>query len=252
MEGVEIQPHIRLSKKNVTPIVLVVGDPARAETIAKLCQAYNELASNREYRSFECIYDGAKFLVVSHGVGSAGAAICFEELINCGAKVIIRAGTAGSLQDSFAQGDLCIVQAAVRDEGLSMQFVPKVFPAVTDIDIYNKLVETAKEMNISYQAGYALTSDSFYPSKKVDEKLHLYRDAGVSIVEMEIAALFIVGKLKKIKTGALCVVDGSPINRQTLTTDNYDPTGERVKAGKDKMLQIAIKTCVKLAKEHLQ
>lgn len=53
MEGADVQPHIHLTKAQTRPVVIVVGDPARAKLIASLCEKSEELAYNREYRCSE-------------------------------------------------------------------------------------------------------------------------------------------------------------------------------------------------------
>lgn len=45
-----MQPHIKLRKGQTRPVVIVVGDPSRAQQLAKLCDKSEELAFNREYR----------------------------------------------------------------------------------------------------------------------------------------------------------------------------------------------------------
>lgn len=50
MEGVDMQPHIKVSREDSHPVVLVVGDPCRAKLLASLCETSREIAYNREYR----------------------------------------------------------------------------------------------------------------------------------------------------------------------------------------------------------
>lgn len=249
MQGMEEQPHIKLTKKDLTPVVLVVGDPARTLMVAEMCDTYEFVAHNREYRSVKCVKDGMTFLVVSHGVGSAGAAICFEELIHLGAKVIIRAGTSGLLSKDLRVGDVVLCEAAVRDDGASLQYIPAGFPATSDMYVYEKLRNAAKELNLECHSGYTFTSDAFYQSKFSKEKLTLYAESNVSIVEMEVATLFVLGKLRGIRTGALCCVDGCPLGDHS---QNYDPIGLKMAEGKQKMLKIALTACVSIAKEFAE
>eukprot|EP00920_Eleutheroschizon_duboscqi_P039029 GHVT01093864.1.p1 GENE.GHVT01093864.1~~GHVT01093864.1.p1 ORF type:complete len:149 (+),score=6.38 GHVT01093864.1:161-607(+) len=125
MQTFETQPHILLRKEDVHPLVITVGDPARCEVIAKSCDSYKHLKTNREYASYEVTYRGTKILIISHGIGAAGAAVCFEELIALGVKCIIRCGTSGALNTSkFHQGDVVIVNAACAEDGASRRLVP--------------------------------------------------------------------------------------------------------------------------------
>ena len=112
--------HLMVTPDQIRPVVLAVGDPGRCDTVVKLCQKAVEVKWNREYRLFNVTYDGTEITLVSHGIGGPGAAICFEELIHLGAKVIIRCGTCGTLQpDDMKPGDLMISTACASEDGHS-------------------------------------------------------------------------------------------------------------------------------------
>lgn len=115
-------------------------------------------------RTFACVYRDQSFLVTSHGVGSSGASICFEELIANGAEIIVRVGTAGSLQPGRVEpGDIVVCDSAVREDGASRLLVPEGFPAVADPYVFQTLKEIAeakKAKNVKY--GMTLTSSQYY------------------------------------------------------------------------------------------
>jgi len=198
-------------------------------------------------RTRRCVYRDAEFTVTSHGVGAPGAAICFEELIALGAQVIIRAGTAGSLQQDIKQGDIVICYAAVREEGVSALHVPPGFPAVAEPEIFEILRDTAKELGETVRSGMCLSSDVFYKPKCLPSTLETFSRANVECVEMEIATLFVLAKVRGIKAGALVVMDGSPLR---WSKADYEPSGVKVQDGKRKMLLIAIETARKLSMSH--
>eukprot|EP00916_Digyalum_oweni_P017796 GHVL01029384.1.p1 GENE.GHVL01029384.1~~GHVL01029384.1.p1 ORF type:complete len:244 (-),score=57.85 GHVL01029384.1:119-850(-) len=243
-----MQPHLKIS--TIRPLVLVCGDPARAHTIAQSCDTYEELAYNREYRSFNVTKNKKNFSVCSHGVGGAGAAVCFEELIKLGAKILIRVGTCGALDEKLKQGDIVICTSAVRDDGASKLMIPPEFPAVSDPDILQTLWEISLNIyknisNISIIRGITYTCDLFYQSI-LPSKLSLYKDANVSCVEMEVSTLFIICKIRNIKAGAICVIDGSPLNWKD---GDYNPTGPQTTEGKKIMIDIAIQAAVQLSND---
>lgn len=244
MEQVDKQPHLHLCKKDVFPVCIVVGDPARTEEYARLCEDYKELAYNREYRSFGCTYKGKKFLIVSHGVGSAGAAICFRELIQLGVKIIIRAGTCGSLQNSqYKQGDVVVCYAAAKEDGVTALLEPVGMPAVATPEIIDKLTEAAKEQSVIVKPAITVSSDLFYQPKAMPSTLSTWRDVGADVVEMEISTLYVLCRQYGVKTGALCTVDGSPFG---WSEGDYDPLGKSMVEGKKKMGIIAITAAANL------
>ena len=90
------QVHIPCNPKNVAEIVLLPGDPARAKMIGKQYLEKGKLvASYREFVTYTGYYKGIKITTTSTGIGSPSTAIAVEELINMGAKVLIRVGTCG-------------------------------------------------------------------------------------------------------------------------------------------------------------
>ncbi len=111
-------PILKLDESAIPELILVVGDPSRLIEVADRLRDVEDIGKNREYHSITGYFNNKKLAAVSHGVGSAGAGACFEELCRGGAKKIIRAGSAGGLQQSVVAGDLVIARAAVREDGL--------------------------------------------------------------------------------------------------------------------------------------
>ncbi|SCM22249.1 purine nucleoside phosphorylase, putative [Plasmodium chabaudi adami] len=242
----ELQRHIKLSSKHATPVALVVGDPGRVDKIKVMCDSHVDLANNREYKSVECTYKGKKFLCVSHGVGSAGCAICFEELMNIGVKVIIRAGSCGSLQaDTIKRGDLCICNAAVREDRVTHMMIHSDFPAVGDFEVYRTLVDCSKELNIKAHVGISLSSDMYYPHKIMSTRLEDYSKANVAVVEMELATLMVMGTLRKVKTGGIFIVDGCPLKWDEGEFDHVLAADKL-----ENMIKISLAACAKLTEQH--
>ncbi|HOY67224.1 MAG TPA: nucleoside phosphorylase [Candidatus Ozemobacteraceae bacterium] len=239
-----MQPHLKLDTGNISPYVLVCGDPARAEQIANLCQNPKQLAYNREYRTFVGTYNGQQVTITSHGVGSAGAAICFEELIKIGAKVIIRVGTCGALTDALGQGDHIVTTAAVREDGVSSLLIPLGFPAVADSAVADALEKACRDEKAAYRRGIVVASDLFYPGL-LPSSLELYSKAGVPGVEMECATLFVIASLRGVRAGGILTVDGNPLKWEE---GNYDPHGEKVTKGKARMLKLGLEGISALAK----
>ena len=124
----EFMPHIRLSKEQAAPHVLLPGDPQRLDRIAECLEDVKELAYNREYRSLRGVYKGVPVMAVSTGIGGASAAIAVEELVRIGVRNMIRIGSCGALQKGIRLGDLILVNGAVRDDGASVTYVDSIIP----------------------------------------------------------------------------------------------------------------------------
>ncbi|WP_083584509.1 nucleoside phosphorylase [Bacillus weihaiensis] len=203
--------NLKINPEELAKRIIVCGDPKRAKQIASLLEEAQPLAENREYHSYKGSWKGVEVTVVSHGVGSPGAAVCFEELAKGGAEVMIRVGTAGSYQKDIQPGSLVISTAAVRTDGLTRQLVPEGFPAIANrhvVDqLVNQLVKASEHHKQEVHEGLTLTLDVFY-SGVIEFPHAIYKNAGVLAVEMENAALFTIGAIRGVKTGAILAIDG--------------------------------------------
>jgi len=165
----DLLPVIRVARGTVTPYVITVGDPERAASIAGRLEGSKEVGSFREYVSYQGTYEGVPLTVTSHGVGGAGAAVAFEELIQGGARTIIRLGTCGAFLPHIRSGDLVIATGAAREDGVSAQLLPLSYPALSDIDVTRALIDAATAADgVKYAVGVMLTKAAFYPGALPD------------------------------------------------------------------------------------
>ncbi|MEC9489172.1 MAG: nucleoside phosphorylase [Halanaerobium sp.] len=236
----EFLPLLKVEGSAIREKALVCGDPARAQAIAAKLDSAEEVSWNREYRAFNGVKDGVELTVASHGVGAAGAAICFEELIKGGAREIIRVGTAGSLQQDITDGEIVIAAGAVRKDGLTEQLVPPEYPALADAEIIKSLEGAGERLGYETRTGVVLTIAAFYP-EILPLTNNLYSRAGVIAVEMEASALFVIAALHGIKAGAVLAIDGLAID---FDADSYNPHREKVALAVDREIDLAITALV--------
>ncbi len=233
-----ILPGIRLKPGDITPRVLVCGDPYRAEMIANTLDNMKCLAKGREYWTYSGEYKGEKITVSSHGVGASGAMLSFISLIKGGAKVIVRIGTCGGLKPEVKAGSLVIATAASKEEGVSNIYVPTSFPAVADFDVTASLLESAKKNSVDVFKGIIVTQGAFYsgviPTNTVEQM-----EAGAIALEMEVAALYTAASVFGAKAGAILSVDGNALAVLDSAEDN-DPDPEMLKRTVDKGISIAL------------
>jgi len=242
-------PILMVDPADLPASAIVCGDPFRAEKIAARLEGARELAFAREYRTFVGRYEGEEIAVVSHGVGSPGAAVCFEELAKAGVRTIIRVGTAGSLAPSqYPSGSLIVSTAAAREEGLTKQLVPPGFPAAADSEVAETLYRTALELGGGpVGKGITVTFDAFFSG--VLELPHKpYAAAGALAVEMEIAALYVIASLRGMRAGAIVALDGDA----TGVDEDYNPHRDVVAQAVEREIEAALRTIAKLAKRERQ
>lgn len=233
-------PILKVDSDALPERAIVCGDPERAAEIATKLEDAKELSFNREYRTFVGTYKGVSLAVVSHGVGSAGAAVCFEELIRGGVNCLIRVGTAGSYVADVPSGSLIVSTAAAREDGLTRQIVPQGFPAVADLELTQRLYDRACQSELRVKKGITATYDAFFEGvKELPHKL--YKESGVLGVEMEISALFVIALIRGAKAAAIVAVDGFA---DADLAAEYDPYTDAVSKAIEEEINIALDTIV--------
>ena len=125
-----------------------------------------------------------------------------EELARIGVTHAIRIGSCGALQKEIRLGDLILVQGTVRDEGTSKTYIDSIYPAIPDFELMSACVKVAEEEQIPAHVGMARSHDSFYTDRE-DEIDALWAGRGVLGCDMETAALFVIGKLRGVKTAGV-------------------------------------------------
>jgi len=234
-------PITGLITGSVPAAAIVCGDPDRATRIAERLEDATLLSERREYRAYRGTYGGLPVAVCSHGVGAPGAAIAFEELIAAGARRIVRVGTCGGLQPDIVSGDLVVATAAVDKTGYGRMTVPDGYPAVASVRLTYPLLEAAASQERLVSEGIVLSLDNFYQGVETPHltPYPVLSAAGVVAVEMECAALFIVGSLRGAQTAAILAVDGNVL-RQRETMESYDPHREVVSRAVEAATGIAL------------
>ena len=215
--------HIGIAPGEIPELVLMPGDPDRAHDIAmRFFDEPQEIAKKREYWSFKGKWKGVSVAVCSTGIGCPSAAIALEELVKVGCTMFLRVGTSGAISRSVNAGDLVIFTGSVRDDGTSRQYVPIEFPAVADPRMVLALKKAAEERNTKFHVGIGHSKDAFYSEhadyvsdpKGTRRKWEMMRKSGVLATEMEAAALFVIGHLRGVSVGTICVAIGENVEEE--------------------------------------
>jgi len=213
------QYHIALTPGQVGEYAILPGDPGRVEEIARKLSKPIFVAENREYKTYAGGLAGKRVCVTSTGIGGASAAIAIEELVKCGVHTFIRVGTCGGMQPDVLPGDVIIAAAAIRAEGTSNDYLPDGYPASGDINVISALKQTAISAGFRYHTGVVHSKDSFYGQTEPDsmptsellkECWGSYIHAGCLASEMEVAALYSVGLVRRVRVGAVLTVIWNP------------------------------------------
>lgn len=243
-EGLEFHLHIKAG--DIGRYVLLPGDPARCEKIAKYFDDAHFVAQNREYVTWTGTLLGEKVSVVSTGIGCPSTAIAIEEMVEVGADTFIRVGSSGAIQPDAHMGDVAIVTAAIRDEGTTSQYLPIEFPAVADLDVVTALRSAARKLGYPYHVGVSQSKDSFYGeverqrmplAHQLEERWNAWVAAGAICSEMESAVIFILSSLYRKRAGGTMLM----INDSDLGELNQGDSGKTMaEFDPDRVIRVAV------------
>lgn len=241
-----IQPHIRCGTEDAAKYAILPGDPLRVDRVKKFLENPMDIVYNREFKTAVGYYKGVKVMVTSTGIGGPSAVIALEELKNIGVETFIRIGSCGALQEDIKLGELIIATGAVRNDGSSNAYIEKGYPAVPDTDVVACILKSVEELKYSFHRGLIRSHDSFYTDE--EEKIDSYwSERGILGADMESAALFVAGSLRKLRVASILnVVVEMNGNLENSINDYVD--GENAqKSGEDREILTALEAIVKLA-----
>jgi 5'-methylthioadenosine phosphorylase/purine-nucleoside phosphorylase len=229
--------HLRAEPGDYAEAVLLPGDPLRAKYIAETYfDDAKQVNGERGLLGFTGTWEGRPVSVQGTGMGCPGATIVFEELIQLGAKRLLRVGTSGGLQPDHALGDLIVAISAVPADSTAMHLVGNEPHCPTaSWELIHGAVHVAKEMGQSMRVGPIVSSDLFYnPDEGQYER---WSKRGVLAVEMEAAALFTVGALKSVQSGCLLTVSDIVVEGEFKRISD-----DELRAAVDRMTRVALAT----------
>ncbi|WP_340112272.1 nucleoside phosphorylase [Maribellus mangrovi] len=124
--------HLHLKPENISDRIILVGDPARVDTIAAHFSEIEFSAQNREFKTVTGIYNNTKLSVISTGIGTDNIDIVINELdalvnIDLESRTIkeekksldiVRIGTSGGLQEDLRVNSFVVSQKSIGFDGL--------------------------------------------------------------------------------------------------------------------------------------
>ena len=206
---------IHAKRSDVADSAVICGDPARVKSLAGLLDGARVINTNRGFLAYTGRFRGRPMTVAAHGIGQPSVAIVIEELAQLGAKSIIRLGTAGALSSGIMTGEFAVISGASYADGSTVtQYEGRALNGISiaqtpDFGLTIKLAEALKSRRMKFRFTNTFSSDSFYSfSKEFARSLAAY---GNDVVNMEVSTLFMLGKIKKLRTASLLVVSNNVI-----------------------------------------
>ena len=232
--------HIDAAPGDFADIVLMPGDPLRAQWIAQQWLDDAKLVTTtRNMFGYTGFYKGRRLSVMAHGMGIPSASIYATELIrDFGVHTLIRVGSCGAVAPDVKLRDVIIAMGASTDSKVNrMRFMDHDFSAIADYEVLAKAVATAKKMNKPVRIGNIFSADLFYSVQP--QMLDAMTKMKILAVEMEVAGLYgLAAEYGASALGILTVADH-------LVTGEHLTSDER-QNGFANMMEIALETALSL------
>jgi uridine phosphorylase len=240
LEG-KLQYHIQCQKGDVAPVVIVPGDQGRVEKIIAKFDDCRKIAENRGLITYTGTYKNVPMSVTSTGMGGPGAAIVYEELINIGARALVRIGSVAALQPEINIGDTVIPYGCIRDDGVTRYYIPENYPAVATPFLHKALVAEAEEHKVKYWAGINWTHSAFFARSK--KYFQQWANKGVISMDMEASALMIITQLRKVEGAFVGTVYQNRYNQThnaKMDLSVGSPKSEAIELGNERSIGLAL------------
>ena len=228
--------HVRAEPGEIAESVLMPGDPRRATYIAeKFFEDAELVTEERGMLGYTGTYKGKPVSVQTTGMGCPSAAIVTEELIQLGARNLLRVGTCGGYGRELRLGDLVVATAATPNDGTVASITRGLpYAPAAHFDIVHAAHHAAESAGRRAFFGPIVSSDLFYDPE--DEPARLWGELGVLAVEMEAAAIFTLAAMRGVKAGCLLTVS------DTIAEDIVRISDEDLRSAVDNMMALALDT----------
>ena len=191
---IHLNPSAQIAER-----VLLPGDPQRALAVAQaLLETPRMLNARRGLWGYTGLApDGDPVTIQATGMGGPSAAIVVEELIDLGARTLIRIGTCGALVPGIELGSLLAVEGALSADGTSKALG-------IDGRVHADPALTEALVHAGGQLATIVTTDLFYDPR--EELPARWVGAGAVAVEMEAAAVLATAARRDVPAACLLAV----------------------------------------------
>jgi len=240
------QIHLRAEVGDYAPLVLLPGDPNRATRIAESfdggLDASKLVNDHRGMLGYSGTYKGKPVSVQTSGMGTPSISIVVEELLNLGARRLVRVGTTGGIGRGVRAADLVIATSAAPVDGATSTYLHgDPYAPAADFELTRALVDAARARGVDPHVGQVATVDVFYNPD--DDYVSKWRARHVLGFEMEAAALFTLAS-RAAAAGddvrAACILAVSDTLSEDESSEETYLALEDLEAATDRMIEVAL------------
>lgn len=188
-------PHIEANPGDFAELVLMPGDPLRAESLAlRHLEGARRVNAVRNMLAYTGEFQGRRVSVMGSGMGMPSISIYAHELFaHFAVQRIIRVGTCGALHEDMRLGDLVLATAASTDSAMNRErFSGWDLAAAADFAMLRRAWDAAQGAGLRVRSGEVFSTDWFYhPDPGFLDKV---RALGILALDMETAALYALAR----------------------------------------------------------
>jgi purine-nucleoside phosphorylase len=219
--------HIGAEAGQIAPVVLLPGDPKRAQWIAETfledVTCYSEV---RGMLGFTGTWRGTPVSVQGSGMGQPSLAIYVNELFGeYDVASIIRVGSCGGLTERVAIRDILIASGACTDSSMNrITFEGLDYAPVADFGLLRAAVEAAeaRDREAAVHVGLIFSCDSLYASRP--ELMMRMVGYGVLGVEMEASTLYTLAAKYGRRALAISTVSDHVVTGEATSAEERERT----------------------------
>lgn len=209
--------HLRPARE-LAERVLLPGDPQRALAVAQAL-----LREPKMFNHHRGLWgytgeapDGLPLTVQSTGMGGPSAAIVVRELIDLGARTLVRIGTCGALAPELALGELVVAVRVLAADGTSAALGAgeHVLP---DAELTDALLAASGARPV-----VAVSTDVFYSDGGAGPERR-WQAEGAQVLEMEAAAVIQVASRAGARAACVLAVSDEGLDRPREQRLRLDP-----------------------------
>ena len=228
--------HVRAEPGDFAESVLLPGDPLRAKYIAEnFFEDARLVTEERGMLGYTGTYKGEPVSVQTTGMGCPSASIVAEELIQLGARNLLRVGTCGGYSRELQLGDLIVATSATPKDGTVSSLTRGVpYAPAAHFDIIHAAYHAGEDVGRRTFVGPIVSADLFYDP--TEDPAALWGDLGVLAVEMEAAAIFTIAAMHGVRAGCLLTVS------DTISQEIVRISDEELRGAVDNMMALALDT----------
>ncbi len=172
-------------------------------------------------RPMQAATNDAGLTIINFGIGSPNAATVMDLLTAYQPKAVLFLGKCGGLKRSTEIGNFILPIGAIRGEGTSDDYLPKLAPALPSFKLHKFVSEKLVHRGLDYRTGVVYTTNRRVWEHDEEFKTHLKQYRPIAI-DMESATVFAVGHKNEIARGALLLVSDLPMTPEGIKTQESD------------------------------